>query len=96
MTFRIGTPHTRGAGYFVNDRALNSRQEAHVRTCPHCQSIIKLEEWKAEGGWCSRCQAPICNQPSCIARTARLGCIPFVKQIEEYANNQVKSSRIVL
>jgi hypothetical protein len=43
----VGTPHTKGAGYTINDKDLASRQEADVRTCPQpacnneaCQDCI--------------------------------------------------------
>lgn len=82
MTFIIGTPHKHNAGYFVNDQALRTRQEAHVQTCSHCQAIIKMEAWKEEGGWCAKCQAPLCNNHGCMARTALEGCVPFLARLE--------------
>jgi hypothetical protein len=83
MTFSIGTPHRHNAGYFVNDKDLRTRQEAHVQTCSHCQAIIKMEDWKLSGGWCSKCAKPLCSQPSCQARTALMGCVPFTQQIDQ-------------
>lgn len=93
MTFGIGTPYTKGAGYFVNDKALRSRQEADIRTCSHCQHVIKMQEWKLDGAWCSRCQAPICSEPSCVQQTALYGCVPFLKKIEHYAEAQMRFER---
>jgi hypothetical protein len=78
----IGRAHRHNAGYFVNDKALSTRQEADVQTCGHCQSIIKLQDLRDEGGWCSKCQKCLCSQPTCRATTAALGCVPLTKQID--------------
>lgn len=94
MTFRIGTPHKHNAGYFVNDQALRTRQEAHVQTCTHCQAIIKMEEWKHEGGWCAKCQAPLCNTPQCMARTALEGCVPFLARLEREVGASMRFANI--
>jgi hypothetical protein len=84
MTFKIGTPFSRNAGYFVNDKALRTRQEDDVQTCKHCQAVIKMREWRTiGGGWCSKCNSPLCNNPICIAETARLGCVPFTKKLSQ-------------
>jgi len=95
VTFRIGTPHARGAGYFINDQKLASRQEADIRTCTHCQSIIKMQEWRTDGAWCSKCNAPICSQPYCVAKTARYGCVPFVQEITAAANAAAKLEQFI-
>lgn len=76
----IGTPHTRGAGYFVNNVASQRRQEADVRTCTHCQAVILMQSWKDDGGFCGRCMAPICGP--CADRMLTHGCVPFIAQIE--------------
>lgn len=83
MTFRIGTPHTKGAGYFLDGKNLNvsQRTEADIRTCTHCQAVIKMQEWKVEGAWCGRCRAPICHP--CGARAEIWGCEPFLKKLEK-------------
>lgn len=89
MTFVIGTPHTRGAGYFVNDDRASGgqRTEADVRTCPHCQAVLLMQQWKQvengsmHGGWCMRCNAPICHH--CNRRMKVEGCRPFTQKIEE-------------
>jgi hypothetical protein len=83
MTFKIGTPHSRNAGYFVNDKALKTRQEDDVQTCKHCQAVIKMREWRKVGGWCSKCNSPLCNNPKCVADTAAMGCVPFTRKIAE-------------
>ena len=72
MTINIGTPHTKGAGYFVNGLNLTpnqGREEADIRTCPHCQYVIKMQEWKNDGAWCYKCNAPVCGttgNPLCV------------------------------
>lgn len=86
MTFLIGTPHTRNAGYFKNDDSLSGGQvtEADIQTCKHCQTIIKMAVWRQiQGGWCGKCRSPLCNNPECMAKTAMLGCVPFLQQLEQ-------------
>jgi len=89
MTFIIGTPYASGAGYYRNDDTPSGgkKAEADIRTCPHCQAIIKLSEWDVidnggkGGGWCQKCFAPVCRH--CAAEMKIHGCRPFLKQIEE-------------
>jgi hypothetical protein len=88
MSFIIGTPYARGAGYFRNDDrpAGGTKAEADVLTCPHCQAVIKMQQWDVVdnggkgGGWCSRCFAPTCR--ACAKRMRLYGCEPFMKQLE--------------
>jgi len=86
----IGTPHTRGAGYFRNDDRLSggTLSEADIRTCTHCQKVIKMQEWREQGAFCHRCDAPICDQ--CGARAAVYGCEPFLKKIDQYLDATTK------
>lgn len=89
MTFHIGTPHTHNAGYFVNDRELKSRQEADVQTCPHCQAVIKMQEWRVAPtqNFCLKCMKPACNHPDCHE------CIPFIKKIEQHMTAMMRFER---
>lgn len=82
----IGTPHTKGAGYYKNDDRVSGGQqvEGDVRTCTHCQKIIIMQQWKDSGGWCGLCQAPICG--SCADRMEFFGCESFVAMIEKRFN----------
>jgi hypothetical protein len=82
MTFIIGTPHTKNAGYFKNDDRVSGGKlaEADIQTCPHCQAVINMAQWKVDGGWCMQCNAPICNWPACHQE-----CTPFIKKIEQFA-----------
>ena len=89
----IGTPHTKGAGYFVNDKDLRSRQEADIQTCSHCQAIIKMQEWKDDGAWCGKCMKPLCDR--CGTRALTFGCEPFLKKIEQYAEQQMRFAKII-
>lgn len=89
----IGTSYTKGAGYFVNDKDLRSRQEADVQTCSHCQAVIKMQEWKSDGAWCGRCMKPICVP--CGARAAVWGCEPFLKRLEQHAEHQMRFARLL-
>jgi Zn ribbon nucleic-acid-binding protein len=86
----IVTPHTRGAGYFLNNQnqsVNDGRQEADIATCKHCQAVIKLQLWKEDGGFCGKCMAPICGP--CADRMLTHGCEPFIKKIEAAYNNAV-------
>lgn len=89
----IGTPYTRGAGYFVNDRNLRTRQEADVRTCSHCQAVILMQQWKDNGAWCGKCMSPICVR--CGERAVIYGCEPFLKKIEQYAEQQMRFAKFL-
>lgn len=88
----IGTPYTKGSGYFLNDKNLKSRQEADIQTCSHCQAVIKMQQWKNDGAWCSKCMKPICL--SCGVKAERFGCEPFLKKIEQYAEKQMRFQKI--
>ena len=91
MTFLIGVPHTHNAGFFESRYSADSQTvRDDVQTCPHCQAVIKMREWRTAGGWCGKCEAPVCNNAECVAETARVGCVPFLKKIETYANTLVK------
>jgi hypothetical protein len=87
----IGTPHTKGSGYFINDKDLASRQEADVRTCPHCQAVIKMQEWAKAPvqNFCLKCMAPACNTEACQ------DCIPFMRKIERYIEVQLRRVRLL-
>jgi hypothetical protein len=95
MTINIGTPHTKGAGYFVNGLNLTpnqGREEADIRTCPHCQYVIKMQEWKNDGAWCYKCNAPVCGttgNPLCVEERRTYGCMPFMKKLELFTKGQV-------
>lgn len=87
----IGTPHTRNAGYFMNDDRNGGGKlaEADIRTCTHCQTVIKMQEWKVHGAWCRECSAPICVM--CGTEMKQLGyCLPFIKRIDLYADSLIK------
>ena len=88
MTFFIGTPHTHNSGYYVNDKDLRTRQEADIKTCTHCQAIIKMQEWKHKGAWCHKCFAPVCH--SCGTRMQTYGCEPFMKKLDQFMEASMK------
>lgn len=82
MTFIIGTPHTRGAGYLGAETGGHSSKkvEADIQTCSHCQAAIAMQAWKEDGGWCSKCQHPVCGP--CADAMLLHGCLPYVKRLE--------------
>lgn len=89
----VGTPHTKGAGYFVNDKEERKKQEADVQTCAHCQSVILMQLWKQDGGWCGQEMKPICGP--CATRAMTHGCEPFLKKIEKYAEAQMRFQKLI-
>lgn len=95
MTFIIGTPHSHNAGHYICRDVHGKAKEDDVQTCKHCQGVILMREWKNEGGWCGKCESPLCSNKVCMEETARLGCVPFLKQIEEYAENSVKLEQLI-
>lgn len=91
MTFLIGTPHSRNAGYFINNQncsARGGRQEADVQTCAHCECIMFMHKWKEQGAFCRCCMKPICYL--CGGRLATYGCENALRRIERYADAVVK------
>jgi hypothetical protein len=85
----IGTPHTHGAGYFVNDKELRTRQEADIQTCSHCDAIIKMQEWVKKGAFCRTCMKPICHSP-CGDRLKIYGCECLMKRLDQAFDANLK------
>jgi hypothetical protein len=79
----------RGAGYLRN-----GVEEADIRTCTHCQVVIRLERWRKQGAWCPRCFAPVCH--ACGVEMQRKGCVPFLKKIEAFAEQMVRFDQLGL
>lgn len=90
MTFLIGTPQTKNAGYYRNDDRPSggAMLEGDVQTCTHCQAVLIMGKWKDDGGFCGRCMAPICGP--CADRMQVLGCEPFLKKLEAELDALVK------
>ncbi len=94
MTFRIGTPYSRNAGYFMNDDRPGGgkKSEADIRTCPHCEKIIKMQLWKDNGAFCRKCNAPICAQ--CGDRALTFGCEPFKKKFDQHVEAMLRRKQL--
>lgn len=92
MTFIIGTPHTHNCGNLSGNTGGHSSRhfEADIKTCTHCQKVINLQTWKDNGAWCAKCNAPVCGDGPCAARTEREGCVPFIAQLEREFGMQGK------
>ncbi len=82
MSFVIGTPYTKNAGYYLNDNRVSGgcKEEDDVRTCPHCQAVILMRKWHSYGGFCRMCNAPVCGH--CGEKMEIFGCEPFLQKIE--------------
>ena len=90
MTFIIGTPHTKNAGHLIAQSGgyRSVTEECDIRTCTHCQKVLKMNLWKEDGGWCSKCNAPICGP--CADNMLLRGCEPWTKQIDQAFDQAVK------
>lgn len=71
-----------GAGYISIDEtaAGKGHREADIYCCSHCQAVIFVKAWREDGGFCGRCQAPVCGP--CADRMQTRGCEPFTAQVE--------------
>lgn len=83
MAIILGTPHARHTGYLLNDNRASGhgKKEVDIYVCEHCQKILEVPMWKDDGGWCGRCQKPICGK--CADRMLTEGCVPFLKKLEQ-------------
>jgi hypothetical protein len=77
-----------GAGYLFNDdrNSGGKLDEADMVTCPHCEALLRLQDWRKEreqggGGWCRKCFAPVCGP--CLDRMLVFGCEPYLKKIDQ-------------
>lgn len=100
MTFIIGTPHRHNVGYLINNQNFSTRggrQEADIKTCGHCQRILRMHVWRVDGAFCTKCWSPICGNenPACVHENKVYGCVPFLKRIELYAKAQIKFHQFV-
>jgi len=93
MTFHIGTPHTRGAGYMINGVNLTRPYEADVQVCAHCQAVVLMQEWVKKGAWCQKEMKPLCL--ACGKRALTFGCEPFLKQLEAFTRAQIKHAQFL-
>lgn len=87
---------TDGSGHLIVTDPFKPTMEADIGTCPHCQKVINLQEWRearglGENGWCRQCRKPLC--PSCTERMLTEGCVPFVKWVEDFLSDQHRRSQ---
>jgi hypothetical protein len=92
MTFVIGTPHTHNCGNLnMNTGGYKpQRIEQDIQCCTHCQKVIRMQEWRENGAFCSRCMAPVCADGECAKATQMWGCIPFMKKLERFFEREGK------
>lgn len=87
-----------GSGYLLNDNTAAGlgKQEADVILCPHCQTVISLQQWKAadgSNGWCAKCAAPCCGSGPCAAEFQSKGCLPWIARIERIVQNEYSKAQ---
>jgi hypothetical protein len=75
-----------GQGYFLNDNTCSGglRIEDDLINCRHCQRSMLRCDWVQEGGFCHRCDAPICS--TCADPRLTGECKPIQQQIDEVLN----------
>lgn len=95
MTFIIGTPHAHNAGHYICRDANGRAREDDVQTCKHCQAVVLMREWQQAGGWCGKCESPLCNNPKCMEMTAKIGCVPYVQQMDQFVEQSVKLEQLI-
>ena len=85
----VRTTSVEGAGYLLIDNTASGgvKIEDDIFTCGHCEKVLRLSQWKEEGGFCGRCQSRICCNPadpahSCAHRMDVYGCEVFKRQID--------------
>jgi len=88
---------TNGQGYYINDNRVSGGNltEGDVWTCLHCQATVIKSAWKEQGGFCHRCNGPLCDP--CAAKAVQEGCTPFLKLIERQlqdAHRREQNARI--
>lgn len=91
MTFVIGTPHTHHCGHVqMWTGGLNSKHiELDMQSCSHCQRAIDLRKWRDEcGAFCHKCMKPVCGDGPCAALTEAIGCVPWMKRLETWAERE--------
>ena len=90
----IGTPHTRNAGYYRNDDTPSGGKvsEADIQTCPHCQAVIKMQEWRAAPTqyFCMKCSKPTCGRHYCEEC-----CRPYLEFIDKLTDATIKYETFV-
>ena len=87
MTFHIGAPHSHNAGYLVNNQFdKRTKLEADIQSCPHCQKVIRMDEWRKSvtQNFCLKCMKPTCDSSECDL------CVPFVKKLEQQMSAQMR------
>lgn len=85
---------TKGTGYVMNDDrcAGGQKTEAEIISCWHCQKILKLQDWKQDGGWCGKCNKHLCGP--CSDKMLTKGCEPFMQRLETMLENNYRSRQL--
>jgi len=70
-------------GYIVKGNLGSDKiTEQDCVACSHCQAVVLVEHYQAQGGWCFGCGKPICYQ--CAEHAKKVGrCEPFTKQVDD-------------
>jgi len=86
----VGTPHIKGAGYFINDKNLRTRQSEPwgAKNLLSLPSLLLMQQWK-DGAWCGKCMKPICD--ACGKRAAVHWVRAIPEKDRQYAEAQMRS-----
>lgn len=88
MAFYIAkSSHTHGASFFHNDNRASGgkHDEADVKSCSHCQALVRLD--KVEH-FCAKCEHPVCGP--CATKLLSEGCAPFRQKIDQALEAQAR------
>ena len=73
-------------GYIVKGQLGSDKVvEQDCVACSHCQAVVLVKHYQAQGGWCFGCGKPICYL--CAEHAKKVGrCEPFTKQVDDLVN----------
>lgn len=82
-------------GYIVHGNLGTDKVvEQDCVACNHCQAVVLVEKYQAQGGWCFGCGKPICFQ--CAEHAKRVGrCEPWTKQVDDLVDAMERQAAAV-
>jgi uncharacterized CHY-type Zn-finger protein len=79
-------------GYIVHGNLGSDKvTEQDCIACSHCQAVVLVEKYQAQGGWCWGCGKPICYP--CAEHAKKVGrCEPWNKQMDELVDTMERQA----